>query len=123
MNASGFIGFVQYFKNRNANGNTPRINAIEVIMMGRKRSLTASMVAVNNGVTLSDFSFANATINIAFFAARPIKVINPIWAYMLFDNDLISVSAVMAPNAPMGTANKTAKGTDQVDLWISVGQL
>ena len=63
-----------------ASGITPRINAMEVISIGRNRSLTASNVAVTIAIPLSTRSLANSTIRIAFFAASPINVINPIWA-------------------------------------------
>ncbi|MDR3611221.1 MAG: hypothetical protein P4L27_11705 [Ignavibacteriaceae bacterium] len=54
-----------------AKGDTPKINAIEVIIIGRKRNLTASIVAAVNSIPfLSALSFANSTISIAFFAFR-----------------------------------------------------
>ena len=97
-----------------ANGNTPRINAMDVIKIGRKRSRTASNVAGITAIPLSTRSLANSTINIAFFADKPINVIKPICAYTLFDNLGISVNVSIAPNTPIGTANKTEKGTAQL---------
>ena len=98
----------------NASGNTPNINANEVIMIGRNLNLTASNVDFINSSPRSTLSFANSTINIAFFADNPINVINPICAYTLFVSAGTHVSATMAPNALIGTANITDNGTDQL---------
>ena len=62
----------------NASGNTPSINASDVIMMGLKRNLTASMVDSITSIPQSTRSLANSTIRMAFFAASPINVTNPI---------------------------------------------
>ena len=61
-----------------ANGKTPRINANEVISIGRKRNLTADKVVYIRSIRASTRSFANSTIKIAFFAASPMSVIKPI---------------------------------------------
>ena len=60
-------------------GTTPRMNAKEVIRIGRSRSRAASSAASTSGMPLSRFSFANSTIRIAFLADRPISVTRPIW--------------------------------------------
>ena len=61
-------------------GIIPKINAKEVIMMGRNLNLTASKVASSRFMPISTRSFANSTMRIAFFAARPIMVTNQIFA-------------------------------------------
>ena len=98
----------------NTNGNTPSIKAKEVITIGRNRSLIASIVAGIISTPLSTLSLANSTIRMAFFAASPIKVTNPICAYTLFANLGSKVRVRMAPKAPIGTANNTENGTDQL---------
>jgi len=91
-----------------------QIIAIDVMMMGRKRSLIAAMVAGMISIPESTRSFANSTIRIAFFAARPINVTKPICAITLFVNEGINVKVNIAPNAPVGTASNTENGTDQL---------
>ena len=61
-----------------ASGNTPMMKANEVIRIGRKRSLAASITASRSGLPCWRSAMANSTIRIAFFAARPITVIRPI---------------------------------------------
>src|SRR5215212_1555917 len=58
-------------------GSTPRMNAIDVIRIGRKRKCTASSVACTRSLPCACRSFANSMIRIAFFADRPITVIRP----------------------------------------------
>lgn len=59
-------------------GITPRINANEVIRIGRKRIRTASSVAsIRPLPSLSIKSLANSTISIAFFADKPMVVSRP----------------------------------------------
>lgn len=60
-------------------GDTPKMKAIEVIIIGRKRSLTASIVDSIISLPESTLLFANSTIKIEFLADRPISVTNPIW--------------------------------------------
>ena len=62
------------------NGTTPRINAKDVMMMGRRRSLAAPTAAVIASSPCSCFILANSTIKIAFLAARPISNTMPICA-------------------------------------------
>ena len=95
-------------------GITPSIKASDVIMIGRRRSRTASSVAFSNSSPWSTRSLANSTISMAFFAASPISVINPICAYTLLSRFLSADNAIMAPNAPSGTASNTENGTDQL---------
>ena len=98
----------------NTNGNTPNINASEVMMMGRKRRLTASRVDLMRSSPLSTRTLANSTIRMAFLAAKPISVIKPICAYTLFVRLGTNTSARIAPKAPIGTARSTENGTDQL---------
>src|ERR1700722_6682315 len=51
-------------------GTQPRMNAKEVIRIGRKRSLAPSSAASTRGLPFSYCSLANFTIRIAFFAAQ-----------------------------------------------------
>ena len=81
----------------NTNGNTPRIKASDVMSMGRKRIDTASIVDCKRSSPLSTRTLAYSTIKIAFLAARPIKVIRPIWAYTLSVRLGIKVSVRIAP--------------------------
>ena len=97
-----------------AKGNTPNINAIDVIIIGRNLSLTAASVAGKISIPASTLSFANSTIRIAFFAANPISVTKPICAYTILVSEGISVNVRIAPKAPVGTANKTDNGIDQL---------
>src|SRR6185312_8061460 len=59
-------------------GSTPRMNANDVIRIGRSRRLAASMTASRMERPCSTRSRANSTIRIAFFAERPISVTMPI---------------------------------------------
>ncbi len=60
-------------------GTTPRMNANDVMRIGRNLSLAASRVASSTDFPLTSCSiFANSTIRMAFFAARPMSRIRPI---------------------------------------------
>lgn len=59
-------------------GITPRINAVDVIRIGRRRIRTASSVAsIRPLPSFSIRSLANSTISIAFFADKPMVVSRP----------------------------------------------
>ena len=60
-------------------GSTPRMKAIEVIMMGRKRSLAASIADSTSERPSWCCWLANSTMRMAFFADSQISVTNPIW--------------------------------------------
>ena len=60
-------------------GETPRMNANEVMRIGRNRSRAASTAASRRLVPRLRISFANSTIRIAFLAASPTTVIRPTW--------------------------------------------
>src|SRR4026207_2343535 len=59
-------------------GNMPKMKAIDVRMIGRKRSLAASMAASISGIPASYRVLANSTIRMAFFADSPMSVTMPI---------------------------------------------
>ena len=62
-------------------GMTPRMNANDVMRIGRNRSLEPSIAASTIDIpSFSCFVFANSTIRIAFLAARPRSMTRPIWA-------------------------------------------
>ena len=63
------------------NGTQPRINAKEVIRIGRRRSLAPSSAASTRGLPFSYSSLANSTIRMAFLAARPMSITRPICEY------------------------------------------
>ena len=55
------------------NGTQPRMNAKDVIRMGRRRRRAPSSAASTRSRPFSNSVFANSTIRIAFFAASPIE--------------------------------------------------
>ena len=63
----------------NTSGSTPRMKASEVIRIGRKRSLDASIAASTMVIPRSRSCSANSTIRIAFFADSPISMTRPTW--------------------------------------------
>ena len=62
-----------------ASGSTPRPKASDVMMIGRRRSLTAAIVASISPAPFSRFSLANSTIRIAFLEVRPTVVSIATW--------------------------------------------
>lgn len=96
-----------------ASGTTPRMNASEVITMGRSRSLAACRVASIRSWPSSYRLLANSMIRIAFFADRPIMVISP-----TLKNTSLGiprrVTANTAPSTPSGTTSNTDVGIDQL---------
>ena len=58
-----------------ARGRQPRINANEVIRIGRRRRWAALMAAVTTSCPPSRFILAYSTIRMAFLAASPISMI------------------------------------------------
>ena len=65
-------------------GTTPRMNAIEVIRIGRKRRRVASTAASTVDIPPALSSRANSTIRIAFLAASAIISTRPICVYRSF---------------------------------------
>lgn len=96
-----------------ARGITPRMNAMEVMMIGRKRRRAASMAASRRLCPCSQSSLANSTMRIAFFAERPMMVIRPTLKYTSLDIPL-TITASTAPMAPIGTISITDSGIDQL---------
>src|SRR6266513_2436804 len=94
-----------------ARGSTPKMNASEVIRIGRKRSRAASSAAAAVDRPSWCFSTAYSTIRMAFFAARPSSVTSPIWKYTSLVNPR-SHTAASAPNVPNGSASRTDSGSD-----------
>jgi len=62
-----------------ASGTTPRMKAMDVIMIGRNRSLAASSAGFDKRHARLMPMLANSTIRIAFLAESPMSVTNPIW--------------------------------------------
>ncbi len=69
-----------------ASGTTPRMNASDVIRIGRNRSCAAATAASRKPFPASKFALANSTIRIAFFADSPIVVSRPTWKYTSLSN-------------------------------------
>src|SRR5208282_6591729 len=96
-----------------ASGRQPRINAKEVIRIGRNRNLAPVSAAVLRSWPFSYLSLANSTIRIAFLAARPKSTIRPTCAYIL--NSIPQIhNAANAPHTAIGVLSRTLKGRDQL---------
>ena len=63
-----------------ASGTLPKINAKDVISIGRSRSLAPDSAASSSASPFSCSFFANSTMSMAFLAARPINTMSPICA-------------------------------------------
>ena len=81
----------------NQSGKHPKTNANEVMRIGRKRIRAPVNAASMSDVPRSYSVLANSTMRIAFLAARPMSITNPIWACTLFSK-LRPNSARNAPN-------------------------
>ncbi|MNZ85505.1 hypothetical protein D3C78_1042990 [compost metagenome] len=96
-----------------ASGTTPRMNASEVMTIGRRRRRAACTVASTRSWPSSTRLLANSMIRMAFFADRPIRVIRP-----TLKNTSLGmprrVTASTAPSTPSGTTSSTAVGIDQL---------
>ncbi|MNZ61047.1 hypothetical protein D3C78_791300 [compost metagenome] len=102
-----------------ASGTQPRMNASEVITIGRKRSLDASSAASNGPMPFSSrIITANSMIRMAFFAARPIRVTRPTWKYTSLSSPRSQIARI-APNTAKGTAVTTASGRVQRSYWAA----
>ena len=64
-------------KQGGANGKVPKMNASEVMMMGRNRKCAAASAASTGLLPSASRSFANSMIRMAFFADRPMMVMSP----------------------------------------------
>ena len=96
-----------------ASGSTPRMNANDVIRIGRKRRREASSVDSTRPLPSAYRSFANSTIRIAFLADRPMMVIRPTLKNTSFGMPR-KVTASTAPITPSGTTSITDTGIDQL---------
>ena len=61
-----------------ASGRQPMMNAKLVMRIGRRRRPAASIAALTGSMPRSTRTFANSTMRIAFFAARPMIMMMPI---------------------------------------------
>ena len=66
-------------------GSVPRMNANEVMSIGRKRRWAAASAASTAVLPCACRSLANSMIRIAFFADRPMMVISATWKYTSFE--------------------------------------
>src|SRR6185312_4504466 len=95
------------------NGNTPRMNANEVIRIGRNLVRAASSAASRIGSPEARLSRATSTIRIAFFADNAISSTNPIWVYRLLATPRLP-SVTNGPISDSGTARRTDRGAIQL---------
>ena len=92
-----------------ASGNTPRMNANDVIRIGRRRMRADSIAASTIDMPRSRSCSANSTIRIEFFAARPTSRTRPTWQ----NTSLLkprSNCADSAPNTASGTPSRMISG-------------
>jgi hypothetical protein len=94
-----------------ASGTQPRMNASEVITIGRRRSVAAVSAASYGVLPSSRFSTANSKIRIAFFAASATSMVSPIWKYTSLFRPRSRIAS-SAPNRANGTAMSTPNGSD-----------
>ncbi len=69
-----------------ASGSTPRMNANDVIRIGRNRMRADSIAASTIDRPCARSCSANSTIKIEFFAASPISITRPTWQNTSFEN-------------------------------------
>ncbi len=100
-------------------GTTPRMNAIEVMMIGRSRSRHASSVASRIGLPDRRITLANSTIRIAFLLARPTSTTRPIWVKMLISSLRRVTPRSWRSRCTRGTDRITASGIDQLSNWAA----
>ena len=96
----------------NASGITPRMNASDVIRIGRNRKCAASSVASIKPLPCACKSLANSTMRMAFLADKPTMVSRPTLKNTSLGNPR-NVAASSAPRMPSGTTRITATGMDQ----------
>src|SRR5262249_51240566 len=97
----------------NHNGKQPAMNASDVINKGRRRKRVPSSAASKSPRPFSNSIFANSTIRIAFFAARPITTIRPICAYTQKPKPQNKIPK-KAPKNAIATTKKPENGSDQL---------
>ena len=91
---------------RSRSGTMPSTNASDVMMIGRRRSFTAAIVASIVLLPCASSSIANSTMRIAFFAASPMIVTRPTLKYTSADSPRSIVNR-MEPSTPSGTTSST----------------
>src|SRR5438105_3406927 len=94
-------------------GIMPKMNANEVMRIGRRRSRAPSSAASTSGLPFFSSSRANSTMRMAFLAARPMSIANPIWA-KIPRSKLRSKRPRKAPRTATGTDRSTENGGDQL---------
>ena len=94
-------------------GQTPMLNANDVIRIGRNRNREASTAASCRSTPASICCLAYSTIRIAFLQARPTSTTNPIWVKILLSM-LRRKTPEMAANRHMGTIRMMAAGSVQL---------
>ena len=96
-----------------ASGSTPRMNANDVMRIGRSLMRAASTAASTMERPCPRSCSANSTIRIEFFAASPINMTRPTWQNTSFEKPRIHC-AVNAPNTASGTPSRMMKGSTQL---------
>ncbi len=96
-----------------ASGITPRMNASDVIRMGRSRMRADSTAASTIDRPFSRNCSANSTIRIAFFAARPMSRTRPTWQNTSLARPRIHC-ALSAPSTASGTPSRMMNGSTQL---------
>ncbi len=94
-------------------GTQPRMNAKEVIRIGRRRRRAPSRAASTSGRPFSSSSFPNSTMRIAFLAASPMSITRPICEYTSSANPR-DHRPRNAPTTATGTESSTLSGSDQL---------
>src|SRR5207244_3617535 len=94
-------------------GKTPKMNANEVIRMGRRRSRDASTVASKRGLPSWCNCLANSTMRMAFLHANPTSTTRPICTKMSTDKCANSTPAT-EHKRQRGTTRTTAKRSVQL---------
>ncbi len=94
-------------------GNTPMMNANDVIRIGRRRRREA--IFAESMMLCPSFrkSTANSMIRIAFFVSSPISITSPIWPKMS-RGMLNSHRPTIAPNIASGTVSTMTSGRIQL---------
>jgi hypothetical protein len=96
-----------------ANGMTPRMNASEVIRIGRSRMRDDSTAASTIDSPFSRICSANSTIRIEFLAARPISSTRPTWQNTSLASPRMNC-ADSAPSTASGTPSRMMNGSTQL---------
>ena len=93
---------------------TPKINANDVIRIGRSRKRLASRVASKTDLPSWWRCLANSTIRIAFLHARPTSTTSPICTKMFTSLPATSTTPTTEQIRHSGTTRITASGSAQL---------